>query len=129
MKKMTKVLASVVCLVMCLFAFAGCSSYGSIVKAFEKEGYEVVTTDSDKSGVTFGEDVNVTVHTLKKDLSVVWIFEFGSSDELNKQLEENETLKGAIKDAQKSDAVNGNCICFTLDVLNAKKIYEIFKNA
>lgn len=129
MKKVTRVLAAVLCLAMCMFAFAGCSTYNKVLKAFEKEGYEELTTSSEKSGVTFGDDVIVTVHTLKKGISIVWIYEFGSSDELEKELNDNETLKGVIKDAQKSDAVNGNCVCVTLDMLNMKSIYEIFKNA
>lgn len=129
MKKVSKVLATVLCLAMCMFAFAGCSSYNKVLRAFEREGYEELATSSEKSGVTFGENVKVTVHTLKKDNSIVWICEFASSAELEKEVKDNETLKGIIKDAQKSDAVNGNCVCITLDILNMKSIYDIFKNA
>jgi hypothetical protein len=125
---------------------ASCSTYGSIKKAFEKEGYTLVSADKEKTGEIKTDEgvITYTVHTFQKEAekedgdvlgniiggitqvastAVVW--EFASDKDLQKAIEESEDIKAILKDAQESDFVNGNCILMTL---NADAV-AIFKNA
>ena len=50
------------------------------------------------------------------DFELRYHLEFNSTDDMNKKIDESETLKGMIKDVQNSDFVNKNCILlFSLD--------------
>lgn len=133
MKKLIKVLAVALVGALAVLSLAACgsSTYGKIKSAFEKEGYK--ESEDFKSIMAPIEkqledaDLSVTIHILGKDITkVAMILEFKSSKELDKQLSDNETLKGMIKDAQKSNLVNGNCLLIpTL----SSEIMDIFKNA
>ena len=142
MKKFTKILALTLVVAMCAVMLVSCSSYGKIKKAFEAEGYTLQNPDNEptKTIETESGDVTVTVHTFQKEAestgnvledalggigqlaSTAIVWEFSSSADLDKALE-SDTVKGIIKDAQKSDVVNGNCI---LTTINADAI-AIFK--
>lgn len=131
MKKVSKIIAAALCVALCAITLTGCSTYNKILKAFKDAEYTEIEATSDKdSPVSFGEDVKVTVHALqsKDKLTSVFIFEFASSKELEEELKDNETLKGLVKDSQKSDMVNGNCICIAIG-LKMADAYDIFKNA
>ena len=78
-----------------------------------------------------GEDYAQTckIHALAKNgsiLNYVIILEFNSTDDMNKKIDESETLKGMIKDVQNSDFVNKNCILL-FSMTNEGR--EIFKNS
>lgn len=136
MKKVLKTgLLAALCLLTVL-SFAACSKFGGVKKAFEKAGYtyseeanDTVNKIKEELKDADGNTIPVTPHLFTKSLSVVIVFEFKSSKELEKAVEESATLKGFVKDVQKSDYVNGNCVLFTLDLLNLSSIVEIFKNA
>ena len=133
---MLLVLASVLTLASCG------STFGTIKANFEKAGYEL-KADAEKTIELTTDDgkLSVTVHTfqLKKqetgsglgDLiggiaslaSTAIVYEFGSDADLAKALAENEDVMNAIKDAQESDLVNGNCLLMTIN----PEAVEIFK--
>lgn len=143
MKKTIKILALLLVLVMSVVCLASCSTYGSIKKAFEKEGYTLQNADNEPEKTIKTDDGEITyiIHTFQKEAestgnvvgdilggiaqgastAVVW--EFSSDKDLAKAVEESETLKGIIKDAQNSDYINGNCVLTTIN----PEAVEIFK--
>lgn len=135
MKKASKILAAILSLTL-LFTLVGCNKYGSVQKAFENEGFKQSETlegilDDVKSYFE-KEDMTVTPHVFTKGLTcTVVIFEFKSNADLDKAIEENETIKGLLKDLSKSDYVNGNCLCVPVVCVSpsAKDVLKIFKNA
>jgi len=135
MKKFTKILALTLVVAMCVVMLVSCSSYGGIKRAFEDAGYTLQNPDNEPTQTikTDKGDITVTVHTFQKEgegllgsitegLSTATVWEFSSNADLEEALE-SDTLKGIIKDAQKSDVVNGNCV---LTTINPEAI-EIFK--
>lgn len=120
MKKKSLFLTCVTLLVAMMLLFCGCSTYGSVKSAFEREGYtesENIEAYQDKIydalNAKSEEEVDkiCKVHLLVKDtIKVALILEFDSNDKMNEQINESDTLKGLIKDAQKSDYVSGTCI-------------------
>lgn len=141
---MKRILSAAVVMLLMLsmvLSLASCSSFGTVKANFEKAGYELVELTEDEkkafdklvSGKFETEDGVITydVHFFQKKggllsgLSTTVVFEFGSDADMAKVIGESETLKGAIKDIQNSDYVNGNCVLFPLN-LNPD-IVEIFK--
>lgn len=134
--KKTKVIVALVLVVVLAMMLVGCNKMPSIRKAFEKEGYvysEDMKSLMDSVAAEFEEEeIIVTFHYLYKDLTnSVVIIEFKTTEDMEKALADSETLQGMLKDAQKSEYVNGNCVCvpFTLLPATADAILEIFKNA
>lgn len=136
MKKFAKILTVALMATLALF-LVSCSSYNKILKAFEKEGYteleesnelnsmlDKMFEDAEESGKA---DVKINIHILNKTLKTFAILEFNGTKDLYDYVENNETLKDKIKDAQNSDYVNGNCILFML--IPDKDVLNIFKNA
>ncbi|MCI8434415.1 MAG: hypothetical protein HFK10_00420 [Clostridia bacterium] len=142
MKKFLKSSLLVALCLLTVFSFTACSKFGSVKKAFEKEGY------------TYSEETNDNVNKIKEELKdeegnaieltphvftkkdgltgsvIVIILEFKSDKDIDKALEDSETLKGLLKDAQKSDYVNGNCVCIPIGLPTAaNNALEIFKKA
>lgn len=132
MKKRLVSIFSTVLLALTLVALlCGCSSYGSVKSAFEKEGYkeaENVQTYQTTIKEYLGDDSdNVTVHVLTKDIvKVAIIVEFNTTDEMEKTVKDNKMLQDAIKEIEKSDYVNGTCI---LIPIASPEVVTIFKNA
>lgn len=145
MKKFLKgSIIAALCLTM-LFSLTACNKFNSVKKAFEKEGYTY--SDEENSSLSSlqasfededGKGASVTVHVFTKkdgvlgEQSVLFaVLEFKSTKELNQELEDNETLKGMLKDSQKSDYVNGNCIFVPILGLPTpmQTARDIFKNA
>ena len=140
MKLFTRILAFVLLSVMVL-SLVACSTYGAIFKSFEEAGYTEIKDDDNNSVKTITAelekgDLTCDVHFLRKEDGIlntrnVIILEFSSEKELLEAVEESETLKGLIKDAQKSEFVNGNCVLLPLlsaildtsirDLFNASK--------
>lgn len=128
---MKKIITSVLALVMIatmLFTFVACSSYNAIKKDFEDAGYVLQNADNETTGEIKTDDgvITYTIHTFKKEgsgiiggitsaLSTATVWEFSSDKDLNKALEESETIKGILKDAQQSKIVNGNCVLVTIN--------------
>ena len=141
MKKSIKLFALVMALVLCTLALVSCSTFGSIKSNFEKNGYEL-KGESEKASFTYEDyEINYTVHTFQvktedsdsalgdiiggvtqlASTAVVW--EFGSNEDLAKALANNEDVKAALKDADESRMVNGNCVLMTLNP-DAVKIFN-----
>lgn len=133
MKKITlKILALTIISAMLMLTFVSCSAYGKIEKNFKDAGYEVVSEDNETANTIKAEleegEVSVTVHVFKKSDSILnyaIILEFGSKGDIEKSLEESETLKGFVKDIQKSSLVRDNCVLIPLG-LEASSMTEIF---
>ena len=118
-KKRSLIFTSVALMLIAIVTLCACSTYGSVKKAFEKEGWseneELVEYQDALLTKALGEDYKstCTVHALGKDGSLVnyvVIVEFNSTDEMEEKINENETLKGIVKDAQNSDFISGNCV-------------------
>ena len=120
-----------------VLSLAACgSTFGTIKANFEKAGYEL---DADAQTTleleTDDGKLSVTVHTFKKasngglldeivsGLSTALVYEFGSDADLAKAMAENEDVMTALKDAQESDFVNGNCLLMTINP-DAVKIFK-----
>lgn len=118
-KKLSLIFTTVALLLLTIVTLCACSSYGSVKKKFEKEGWtekeELIEFQDALLKKALGEDYDsaCTVHALAKDgsaLNYVVILEFTSTDEMEKKINESDTLKGIVKDAQNSDYVSGNCV-------------------
>ena len=115
MKKFITALCTALVVVVLAFTLSGCSTYGKIEKAFVKNGYEV-QTDVEKYQDKLLEALNesseedakavCTIHVLIKYTTILgiktpseeaFVFEFSSTDEMNKKIEESATLKGCTE--------------------------------
>ena len=136
MKNVIKVLALSMVVVLSVLMLVSCSTYGKIESAFEKGGYTLQNADKEATGTikTENGEITYTIHTFQKEgegllggltqaASTAIVWEFSSSSDLMAAIEESETLKGLIKDAQNSDYVNGNCVLTTIN----PEAVEIFK--
>ena len=135
MKNTIKLIALMLVLVVSITCLVSCSTYGGIKKDFEKAGYVLQNADNEKTGEIKTDDgvITYTIHTFQKEseksdsalgsiiggitqlasTAVVW--EFGSDKELAEAMSENEDMKNALKDAQESELVNGNCFLMTVN--------------
>lgn len=115
-------LALVLVTVLCLLVSCG-STFGGIKANFERNNYELKSSEGGKIESEDGKVLTYTIHTFqKKDsgllgglFSTAIVWEFGSNADLTAALSESETLKGLMKDAQQSDLVNGNCVLLTIN--------------
>ena len=135
MKRVTSLLLLAAMLSITVAALVSCSTYGGIEKNFLDANYEVVDIDDDVTAkivkAEFEEiGVSCIFHLLKKGSfsGYVLILEFSSTGDIDKIFGEDgsETIKGIIKDAQKSDYVNGNCVLVPLTIY-AEEALELFK--
>lgn len=134
MKKKSVLFTCILLAVTMIMVLCGCSTYGSVKKAYEKEGY---TENSDLEAYqaqvveALGEDFKdvCSVHLMVKDtIKVALILEFKSTKEMEEQINESEKLKGMIKDVQKSDLVSGNCVLlFYTPLTDAPDIFKSTK--
>ena len=123
MKRKAALWTSLVLALAMLFALTGCSSYGSIKKAYENAGYtesDSLQEYQDKVVEALGEENedyenSCTVHFFSKmdgllDMGVAIVLEFHSTKKLEEMVENSATFKGVYEDAQKSDWVKENCV-------------------
>lgn len=134
-KKLATIFSSLALVAMLIATLCACSSYDSVKSEYESNGWteneNCVKLQETLLKNALGEDYAQTckIHALAKDgsiLNYVVILEFKSTDEMNKKLDESETLKGMIKDVQNSDLVNKNCVLL-FSMTNEGR--EIFKNS
>ena len=136
MKTLTKIVSFVLLSVMVL-SLVSCSSFSGIKSNFEKHGYVYVENGENNTLFTKineelqSGEIPCTFHLFKYEgtdekedkgflgglldditnaVDYCGVIEFGSSDELEAALEKSAALSGLVKDAQKSNLVNGNCI-------------------
>lgn len=135
MKKKSVLFTCILLAVTMIMVLCGCSTYGSVKKAFEKEGY---TENSDFEayqaqvvealGEDFKDVCSVHLMTVEGTLKYALILEFKSTKEMEEQINESENLKEKIKDVQKSDLVSGNCVLLSYNLLtNALDIFKSTK--
>ena len=88
---------------------------------------ETKKEDDDDGDKSIFDQIGDAVGDIMNAVDYCGVIEFASDKELKKALEESETLKGMISDAQKSDVVNGNCVLFV--GINYAKQIEIFNKS
>lgn len=134
-KKFATIFSSLALVAMLIATLCACSTYGSVKSKYERNGWteneDCVKLQETLLKNALGEDYAQTckIHALAKNgsiLNYVIILEFNSTDDMNKKIDESETLKGMIKDVQNSDFVNKNCILL-FSMTNEGR--EIFKNS
>ena len=134
-KKFATIFSSLALVAMLIATLCACSTYGSVKSKYESNGWteneDCVKLQETLLKNALGEDYAQTckMHALAKNgsiLNYVIILEFNSTDDMNKKIDESETLKGMIKDVQNSDFVNKNCILL-FSMTNEGR--EIFKNS
>lgn len=134
-KKFATIFSSLALVAMLIATLCACSTYGSVKSKYESNGLteneDCVKLQETLLKNALGEDYAQTckIHALAKNgsiLNYVIILEFNSTDDMNKKIDESETLKGMIKDVQNSDFVNKNCILL-FSMTNEGR--EIFKNS
>ena len=155
MKKLTKLLTVLICIVTCASLMA-CSSYSSVKATLEDIGYQVVQNeeDGDDRADTMQEESEVAVKAYvfsNKDslglleilkYNVVIVFEFNSTKEMLEFYEDSDTLQGLLKDIKDdgtaeefyNDLVDkgyakGNCLVFSTNLLVAEDVCDAIKNA
>ena len=109
MKKLFKLSTLLIAMAM-LFNFVACSSFGSVKKALEKAGYELVEDEDSSAVAKDAEDdervTNIHVFSNKNSLSltqiakltVVVVIEFKATKDLVEFYKENDTIKGIVSD-------------------------------
>lgn len=140
MKRIASLLLILTMTAISVLSLASCSAYGGIEKRFIDADYQIVNIDDNATAKTLKAeieemDVSCTIHLLKKTTSAfgvggyVLILEFASAGDIDKIFGEDgsETIKGIIKDAQKSDYVNDNCVLVPLTLAYAEEALELFK--
>ncbi len=143
MKKTVRLVSLALVTVMALLALVSCSSFGTVKSRFEKAGYTYVETEADKEKAenfnkvvaSFDDkEVKVTAHLFETKDAIIGavsvyalVLEFESNEALTKELSESETLKGFVKDAQKSDYIEGNCLLVPLSLTKAEDMIKTFK--
>lgn len=134
-KKFATIFSSLALVAMLIATLCACSTYGSVKSKYESNGWteneDCVKLQETLLKNALGEDYAQTckIHALAKNgsiLNYVIILEFNSTDDMNKKIDESETLKCMIKDVQNSDFVNKNCILL-FSMTNEGR--EIFKNS
>ena len=134
-RKFATIFSSLALVAMLIATLCACSTYGSVKSKYESNGWteneDCVKLQETLLKNALGEDYAQTckIHALAKNgsiLNYVIILEFNSTDDMNKKIDESETLKGMIKDVQNSDFVNKNCILL-FSMTNEGR--EIFKNS
>lgn len=136
MKKTLKLISGLCLGLVLLFTLTACgaSSFPKIKNSFEDAGwtYSQELADAYKNtseNSKDGEEVVVTVHAFKKDsINFAIVFEFKSTKDMDEAIENSETLKGALQDAQKSELVNKNCFLLPIAItIGVDEIIEIFQ--
>lgn len=134
-KKLALIFSSLSLLLVMILTLCACSTYGSVKRKFEKEGWtekeDLVETQETLLKSALGDDYKSAckIHALKKDgtlLNFVIILEFDTTKEMNEKIDGSDTLKGLIKDAQNSDFVSGTCVLLFYTPLGGGN--EVFKS-
>ena len=132
-KKFATIFSSLALVAMLIATLCACSTYGSVKSKYESNGWteneDCVKLQETLLKNALGEDYAQTckIHALAKNgsiLNYVIILEFNSTDDMNKKIDESETLKGMIKDVQNSDFVNKNCILLFSMTNEGREIFE-----
>lgn len=137
MKRFSKILAAVLAIAM-LFAVSGCSNFGKIQKAYEKNDYtlneDVEQFAADLYAAAMDEetlaemDIKIYFHVFVKNgsfFNFAVVLEFDCSKEKMQEYMEDEDVKNAFIEAQENDYINGSCVFLFGD----DAALEVFMNA
>jgi len=93
---------------------SACVNIGRVEDSFIDEGYEKSENASDFIGDVLNsfedEDLTVEAYVYREELKTAIILVFDGSDELETQLDENNTLQGFIADLEEDRVVRGNML-------------------
>lgn len=150
MKKLSKLCAVALLVVMALSLVACGTTYPKIKSAFENAGY-TESKDVEEANKSFysytgtdGKDVVLTAHALVKDggISTALILEFKATDDMIQYYKDNKMVRDAVKDVTEDEDAkafynalvekgyaNGNCMLVPLTVLYANEMKDIMKKA
>lgn len=141
MKKKSLLFSCLLLAVGMLLVFCGCSNYGNVKSAFEKNGYEEVqASDEVKALYENSEDYKkisevVKLHIMQKkgegllsQLNVAIIAEFNTNKDMEEALKAHVTQQDAeniYEELQKLDTVSGNCfLLFYTPLTDGGKIFK-----
>lgn len=150
MKKVTRIVALAMMLVLCVAALTACSNkYPQLKSAFEKEGFEenqaVEGTAEQIKKDLEKDELEVNVHILTNSSETlkpsVMIIEFKATEDLVKAYKDSNTMQGLVKDVKEDEDTQamyqalvdagfacGNCLCIPLSVVYYKTITGIVKS-
>ena len=146
MKKSVKVIVAVMLMAVTALTFVGCSTYGSVKRAYEKEGYKQSEKIEEYNSAfksiladLLNEDkeeqygVKTNVHLLVKEESgsalavltsdMVVILEFDCSEEKMKEYMNDEDMQYAYKKLIETGYVKGTCV-YVFGTGTAKTIWN-----
>lgn len=146
-KKAVLLVTSLALVVVLLMGLCACgSTWGSIRKAYAKEGYEeaeISDTYKQQAEEFVGKDYadKITIHILQKKsdkdaglleqmgnaLSVVVVAEFAKNDDLVDSLSKKygkENVENVYDELQKLDNVNGNCVLVLSTIPQDAKLFK-----
>lgn len=150
MKKLSKICAIALTLVMALSLVACANTYPAIKKAFEAEGYkqsemiEGITSDFKTITNNDGKEIAVTAHALVKDARTAFILEFKATDDMIDYYKNNKMVRDAVaavandEDAKsfynslvEAGFANGNCMLVPVGLTSdaITEMTTIMKNA
>ena len=147
MKKKVSLFSCLLLALSMLLVFCGCSSYGGIKSAFEKEGYEEAELSQEiKAFYENSEEYQkisavVKIHVMQKKptgegllgdlankLTISVIAEFNSTEDMEEALKAHvtaEDAKNVYEELQKLDVVSGNCfLLYSTPGSNGAKIFK-----
>lgn len=144
MKKFAMIVSILLVAVLSV-AMVGCSTYGSVKKAFEDAGYKQSETlegfAKDLTSAAEKDDIAATVHGMVKGVKLVLIVEFKATDDMKTYYENSNTLQGIFKDLSESEdaksfyeslektgCVKGNCLVVPVTA-SISDVKEVMKNA
>lgn len=147
MKKVSKVLAAVLCVCLSIITLTACSKYDALLKAFEEEGYkentEFTTVIDGIKEELEKEEYAVELHYLDKGnlTGGALIIEFKSTKELQEAYKDSNTLQGFVQDVKENEDIKdvynalvdagyakGNCLILPLSAVNYIEITKIVKS-
>ncbi len=149
MKKLSKICAIALTLVMALSLVACANTYPAIKKAFEAEGYkqsetiEELTSSFKAITNNDGKEIAVTAHAFVKAAKTAFILEFKATDDMIDYYKNNKMVRDAVaaiandEDAKsfynslvEAGFANGNCMLVPLSGGDAlTEMTTIMKNA
>lgn len=144
MKKFAMIVSILLVAVLSV-AMVGCSSYGSVKKAFEDAGYQqsevVEALAKDIKTATDKEELGLNIHGMIKGAKSVLIFEFNATEDMKKVYDENKIVRDWLKEVSSNEdakefyksledlgIAKGNCLVIPVTA-TLSDVQEIMKNA
>lgn len=144
MKKFAMIVSILLVAVLSV-AMVGCSTYGSVKKAFEDAGYKqsevVEALAKDIKTATNKEELGLNIHGMIKGAKSVLIFEFNATEDMKKVYDENKIVRDWLKEVSSNEdakefyksledlgIAKGNCLVVPV-AATISDVKEVMKNA